>query len=130
MMQAATACFLIAVVLLCPYCCLGEKAGSGVSHTSAIGCCCCGERGDSDNDAPQRPEEGDSDCLCRGAIFEGVRVEALDDSASLIVTPVVIAEADAPSVSVTGNVDFPCACHFPPLSTGRDLCALCCALLL
>jgi len=125
--------YLIVVVLLaCPYICLGEQI-SATAQCSGATCCCCRTPEDERSDAPLpvNHESGDHDCLCHGAIVRaGLR--ALDFDA----TPSHAFDLPAgirslASVDLLLKNESRDACHgFPPLSTGRDICALTGAFLL
>lgn len=127
MIRLATNYLLIAVVLTCPYQCLGEE----VHETTAPGqrsTCCCGDQDQSTGDeTPQAPNERDEDCLCRGAIFDASRVadDDLNTPMAMPGTLEVTSPANQPSLAA---LSFESPHQFPPFSTGRDVCALTCTL--
>ncbi len=128
-MRASVAYQLIVLVVVCPYFCMGEDAGASDAQASANPCCCKDGPIDGDNRAPQPQDQSDSDCLCHGAIVDGVNAQTAEFGTDLFVTDLLDLSSGAvplkPSIDLSLGV-----CHFPPLLTGRDVCALTCALLL
>jgi len=130
MLRTIIAYLLIAVVLICPYLCLGEEGAWTVAHSSAAGCACCGEPAQSNGEAPESPDEGEPDCLCHGAIMDGSRVECPEARADEMLILALDLNDDTLASSLLSALGSPLPSHFPPLSTGREICAICCALLL
>lgn len=125
MARATVTHLLIATVLICPYLCLGELTES-VSCAQAVGCSCCHDPLGQDNDAPESPEDGDQDCLCHGAIA-AVKVESPETSASESSFAGTLAlDLDRSVLSGSGllSLDSRRSVHFPPLCSGREICAL------
>jgi hypothetical protein len=125
MARATVTYLLIATVLICPYLCLGEDTEAADAHSLAVGCSCCHVPLGQDNEAPESPEDGDQDCLCHGAI-EADKVEAPDCGADALShfwfsTPDF--GLSFPS-SACGTLDARHSVHFPPLCSGREICAL------
>ena len=125
MAKATLAYLLIATVLICPYLCLAEGTEAADVCAQAVSCSCSDEPLGQDNDTPESPEGGEHDCLCRGAI-EAAKIEGSDfgaDDLSLYwVSPLEIGlsfPSSACSTLESGN-----SVHFPPLSSGREICAL------
>lgn len=132
-MRATVSYLLIAGVLFCPYSCMGEQPEADAAPAAEAGCLCCHEpQDDSANEVPRLPDESDPDCLCHGAVFQS-RVECeqsvADDVAYFSCTTLNDRLSNF-SGSLFFGCDFSLPCHFPPLSTGRDICALTCALLI
>ncbi|MCA9247578.1 MAG: hypothetical protein KDA42_10695 [Planctomycetales bacterium] len=119
----------IAIVLVCPYLCLGSAEGCSTADVQKDKCCCHCDSREANDDAPPTPRDSGPDCLCHGAVIDGAKIELqtfADDSAlvaTLYLPTSMFVEAQSVAVS-------PHPCHFPPGSSGRDLCALNCALLL
>jgi hypothetical protein len=131
--RRTTVHLLVFVLLGCPFFCLLQLGGENGAEARAPSCA-CGSSDSSDNqpfhDGSNNEQE---DCLCRGAImFPGVRVADGEVGVSplsavapyLAVTNTQIAE----SAGEAGVCSFPS--HFPPLSSGRDICVLTGVLLL
>ena len=121
---------LIAVVLICPYCCLGKDARQSTSHSPPVSCSCCSKPAPSDDQAPRSPDEGDPDCLCHGAIMNGSKALCSEATADEIVISLLDLDDDGLSCSLLATLGSTLPSHFPPFSTGRGICALTCALLL
>ncbi len=131
--RQTTVHLLVCVLLGCPFFCLLELGGEKGAEARVPACACC-PPDSSDN----QPFHGSSnreqpDCLCRGAImFSAVRVEGGDVG----VTPLsaianYLGATNTPvaqSAGKTGLSSFPS--HFPPFSSGREICALTGVLLL
>jgi hypothetical protein len=142
-MRAPVAYLLIALMLACPYLCMGGECfpagdvGEGVTRSTPAACCrsCCDQQlPQSDDQSPDPAHEGNSDCLCHGAIYES-RAKSPGcgdhDLFACWVSTTGPQSADACILSPAAHHDHaPLSQHFPPLITARDLCALTCALLL
>lgn len=118
-----TAHILIALVLACPYFCMGNALGSMPTGCSS-GCCC--PQNDPGQENPEAPADGD--CLCHGAVVDAdARTADLDLTIPLSWLFVDVAWLTHPALSY---ITFETPHHFPPFSTGRDICALTCTLLI
>jgi hypothetical protein len=130
MLRTTIAYLLVALLLICPYLCLGEWAGVMGAHSPEVGCS-CGERPETDDNAPKSPADKAPDCLCRGAILDSGRCAELDAEEPLLAIDWTIDDALSSS---TGVFSSAIACegsgHFPPVCSGRDICSLVCVLLL
>ena len=116
---------LIALVLACPYFCMGDALGSPSTGCSS-GCCC--PQNDPGQESPGAPAGNDGDCLCRGAVVDTEAGTAdLDFAASLTW---IVADVAGSTHLVLSNIVFELPHHFPPFSTGRDVCALTCTFLI
>ncbi len=71
LLRAVTSALLVAVLLVCPYGCLGKELAEGGSLLSrTLGCCGhCGTSGDSGL-GPEGSCVPDADCLCHGAVLQ------------------------------------------------------------
>ena len=127
MIRLATTYLLIAVVLICPYMCLGESVLGAVAHCQQNACCCDDEENSSGDQTPESPNERDEDCLCHGAIFDASR-SADDELTSPTTMQWLLEVASAPTNLSLAAVSFEPPHQFPPFSTGRDVCALTCTL--
>ena len=81
------------------------------------------------DETPQSPNEHDEDCFCHGAIFDGSRT-ADDESTCPVAIQWVLEVASPTNQPSLAAVSFELPHSFPPFSTGRDVCALTCTLLL
>ena len=122
---------LIVAVLACPYLCLGEASGAPVASCKADHCRCPHNGDRSGREAPQSPADESGDCLCYGAIVDGLRSVDLDYSPAVAVTWLDGDSLLSPigTSLALGAISFEQPHQFPPLSSGRDVCALTCALL-
>lgn len=129
MLRSCVTQLLVVLVVICPYFCLGEAAEVPGAQSVSSTCCCKRGPTDGDHESPHPQDRDESDCLCHGAIADGVKVEAAECDTELFVTDLLDLSSDVvrsqPSYDLLLGV-----CHFPPFSTGRDVCALTCALLL
>ena len=118
---------IIAVVLACPYFCMGHVSGS----TSAICKTGCGCSQTQSQDNPGEPADHAPDCLCQGAVDGDVHSADLE-----LVLPLTVDWFDTdiaflnPRCSVPSCIAFELPHNFPPFSTGRDVCALTCSFLI
>ena len=119
---------MITVILGNPYFCMGETGNEDRAQSAVAKCSCCKHPAERE-DAPRLPDENEPDCLCRGAIIDGLRQVEPDDSAGLPVHWMTV-EAEFTSQLSFVVVTTEPPHHFPPFSTGRDVCALTCTLLL
>lgn len=130
MQRIAVTYLLIAIVLMSPQLCLGEAAGVTGAPSEAGGCSCAEHKDHSGGETPQPSDENEPDCLCRGAIMDGVRSTELDSSTPLAVEWLIDdAILSSMALSLADSASEP-PHQFPPFSTGRDVCVLTCALLL
>jgi len=142
MMRIITSQLLMAVLLLCPYLCMGKLASHGGSSIDAGVCCCAvprdlgrscpaSDKGPASDEDPSLPVESQADCLCQGAISDvsrTVQVEirlplsgsvcSFEATGSTLVNP----SLTAPS--------FESSQQPVPFVTGRNVCALSGVLLL
>ena len=129
MLRIANSYFLIAIVLICPQLCWGEAVGAAGGTGDAGGCCCAEHHDRSGGETPQSSDENGTDCLCQGAIMDGVRSTEFESLVPLVAPFVDDAILCSAALSLADASSEP-PHHFPPLSTGRDICVLTCALLL
>ena len=135
MLRIAIVISLIANVLTCPYFCMGQIGAGGSPCSELRTCSCCSKSCSSrpsgrDQDTPKVPRESGGNCLCHGAIIDGVKpseyeIAGADHSFALL----------APQNEILGC--SPLSQHsqlffsqFSPLCSGRELCTLICALLI
>lgn len=121
---------LIAEVLCCPYLCLGEAVDESVVPYRIGGHCCSEKHAEPGSQPPQLPHDGGHDCLCQRAIVDGIRPLELD-----LVTPPAITWSTGDTLPF--SLALSCADassepphHFPPFTSGRDICTLRCLLLI
>lgn len=128
MLRTITATLTIVVLLTCPYLCMGDGVGMRLAERQTHLCDCPQSDNQSDSGRPSCPTDKGPDCLCHGALADSVRTTELGDWDLLDVNSSLdnVCLAD---LSVT-STSFELPHHFPPFSTGRDVCALTCALLL
>ena len=119
---------LIAVLLICPYLCLGEAVGATAAPLYTASCSCCGTPTESGDKAPERPAEDEPDCLCHGAIVDVSRVEIGAVNAGEFVMACGVDPHSCSPVSVLDSRLF--FSQFPPFYSGRDLCIWCALLLI
>ena len=119
---------IIAVVLACPYLCMGHVFGS-TSTICETGCGCSHTQ---PQENPTEPAEHAHDCLCQGAVVDGeLRSVDFEFSAPLSIDCLVADVAfSIPKGAMYSNIGFESPHSFPPFSTGRDVCALTCTLLI
>ncbi|REJ65704.1 MAG: hypothetical protein DWQ31_17355 [Planctomycetota bacterium] len=130
MLRIATSHLLFAIVLMSPYLCLGEAAGAISAPHQGGGCSCAKHNHESGGETPQPSDENEPDCLCRGAIMDGVRSTELDSSMPLTVVWLIDDAVLAPTAISLADTSSEPPHQFPPFSTGWDICVLTCALLL
>jgi hypothetical protein len=133
MFRAINTYLQIAVLLICPYACLGKASGSESPPESA-GCRCCShEQEQPSQESPATPadQDQDADCLCHGAIVDGkLRTSELDQATPLASGWLIDNLALSSAVPSSATISFERPRQFPPFSTGRDVRALTCVLLL
>lgn len=127
MLKPVTTLSLIALVLICPYLCLGEAVGVVEEPLPASTCCCHDQDEHASDKSPESPCDGDSDCLCQGAVFE--RSRTVDDElmSSPAISWLLAVTSSSTNLSLAA-VSFESPHQFPPFSTGRDVCTLTCTL--
>ena len=121
---------LVVALLACPYLCMGAEAGLDCEMPFASCCACSHAPAPSDRDLPGSPVEYNSNCLCNGAVIDGDVRSAGTDVA--VPSPIEWQLNDSTLLSCdacAASISFERSHQFPP-STGRDVCALTCALLL
>ena len=124
MAKATLSYLLAATVLICPYLCLGEDTEAADACAQAVACTCSDEPLGQHNEAPESPEGGDQDCLCRGAI-EAAKIEGSDYGTDKLLlrwlSPLELGlsfpSSDCSTLKSGHSV------HFPTLSSGREICA-------
>lgn len=134
MMYHQTIIHLLVVVLLgCPFFCLSELDREKVAEAPVASCACCSPESSDSQPCHDGPNRERKDCLCRGAIMlpamrvtinevEITPLSAIDRY--LVVTNMPVAD----EAGEAGSSSFPV--HFPPFSSGREICALTGVLLL
>lgn len=130
--RVVVTCVLMAVMLSCPYLCLGQRAQDAPASGDATCACCDRSRLPSEREAPEHRDDKQPDCLCHGAIVEGARLApetALSD-AFMTQTMDLARDTGAIALSSEASIDRAHPCHFPPVASGREICALCGSLLL
>lgn len=130
MLRTTTANLTIVVLLTCPYLCMGEVVGARLGDCQTDACSCSQGDGQSDQETPSSPADNDPDCLCHGALVDVVRTIDFDDSTPLYINWRIVDGASCSTALSLANISYEPPHHFPPFSTGRDVCALTCALLL
>ena len=140
MMQVAHVFLLIVCLLWCPMRCLGalSKECAQVSQKNAYSCCRhCDEQQRpttpfGDDRQPDNPADdcGCGSCLCHGAVVAGVTIDVVDSDVFSYVTPLLKVDARAHFSLLLTASHSQHPCHFPPLASGREICALTCVLLL
>ncbi len=123
---------LSAVLLGCPFICLGEAVGTSCGE---FACCDCQDQEPAPGACPMPdgPVEDEPDCLCRGAIAgaDGPSIVSDLENEVRFIEDIDVLLAGAHSVVNRFVESLPFrASHFPPLSSGRDICALISARLL
>ena len=120
---------LIAIVLTCPYLCIGDALAVSVCAEQVVACGCT--QGTPGQENPGNPAESSPDCLCHGAVVDGnVRTVHLD-WATQVGLSWFMADVGSSLCRITlASIAFEPAHQFPPFPTGRDLCALTCTFLI
>ena len=141
MIQVAHVFLMIVCLLWCPMRCMGALSGRECAQVSQRQVCsCCGhcdeqQRPTTPSGEDRQPENpaddcGCGSCLCHGAVVAGTTIDVADSDGFSYVTPLLEVDIRA-SISLllmASHSQHPC--HFPPLASGRKVCALTCALLL
>ena len=129
--RVTTTWCLIAVLVLCPFACMGPAGATCAEqdaghHQAALGSCCPPAKCPDGDGAPcdRHPAERAASCLCHGALLA-------DQSPALDLQPVPVfwLVQELPMASGTGGRAWDVtvensACHFPSLDSGRELRAL------
>ena len=127
MTRTVVAYVLAATTLICPYLCLGQSAGKPAAHSDAKSCSCHKGPSSPSDKPPENRDEQEPDCLCHGAIVDGVKVGgqiALADF-DFVRFLDVVSEVGAATSSCERVIDGTLhPCHFPPRSSGREICEL------
>jgi len=134
-----TAYFLVLLLVSCPYFCLAESPGTVAGVAAARPCSHCngcsrsGDRAPTDR-APtdDRTDTGCGNCLCHGAVFYGWKVQSqqrVESPESRVQSRNALALYRCLRLCSTldsglWTLDSGLSCHFPPYSTGREICAL------
>ena len=105
---------------------MGEAAGE--TGASKGGCSCTKHTDQPSGETPQPSDENEPDCLCHGAIMGDVRSAELEISTVLSINWLVD-DASLSAIKIS-SADACFEPFFPPHSTGRDICALKCVLLI
>lgn len=119
---------LIALLLACPYFCFGKPSEADARCAVACNSCC--------NKAPQKdegnphpwkgsegPEQGhDGDCLCRGAVVEGLKADALRIAGGELARGAWVTVEDVALLSRCAAPSDPLC--YPSSSLGRQVCIL------
>ncbi len=134
-MQKFTPPLLIAILLICPYFCLGELAGGMVALHDLGSCSCTRYQAEhqSGSETPDTPNNGQPDCLCHGAgaVADGLKSAQTESMLSLTIRSGLLDVAPLTSACHSlAATSFELPHQFPPLSCGRDVCALTGVLLL
>jgi len=79
---------------------------------------------------PQLPDSDGDDCFCQGAIIDHVRAVDPNEQHMLATGWLDIGPRTTSIGMSTADISSEPPHHFPPFSTGRDICALTSALLL
>ncbi|GIW93148.1 MAG: hypothetical protein KatS3mg110_1189 [Pirellulaceae bacterium] len=128
MLGLATHYLLIALVLVCPYFCMGDGAAVQGAAREVYGCCPCGEHA-SQPHQPPAPCECRWDCLCRGAVADGGS-RLTGAAAEMAVAWFGGDPTEHHSTSNSAYLDLDSPHQFFLVFSGRDSCALKCAWLL
>ena len=132
-LRGLTTWLLVAVLLGCPYVCILQLA---LPMSMSDSLCSCGSCHGLDHSEFLEPppsdsgsSEGQTPCLCKGAVLECS--EKLIDigreaARSSFFEDALLALSRRPASSAIndGRCFLAHASHFPPLSSGRDICAL------
>ena len=125
MAKASVAYLLIATVMVCPYLCLGEDAEAVDACATQVRCSCSDEPANGDKVPPESPDDEGRDCLCQGAI-EAVKADdsscCADELLLCRMSPLEL-DLSRPSYACS-TLESGHSVHFPPLSSGREICAL------
>lgn len=129
--RVTTTWCLIAVLVLCPFACMGPKAATCAEqdaghYQAARGACCAASKCPDDDRVPRdrKPVPQGGSCLCHGALLADQ-----SPASDLQPVPVFWLVQELPMASGTGGRAWDVtvetsACHFPSLDSGRELRAL------
>ena len=123
---------LVLVLAGCPYFCLAESPGAVTEMAAARPCSHCNSCPRSDDRVPtdDRTDTGCGNCLCHGAVLYGWKVESqqrVESPESRVQSRngfVLYQLASSQFYSRLSTLNSQLSCHFPPSSTGREICAL------
>ena len=128
-----TAGLLVCILLGCPFFCLLELGGEKGAEARALSCACCSPDSSGDEPFHDSSNREQKDCLCRGAVIAtpvrgadgdiGVTPLSAIDHYPEVTNTLVAQSADKAGLSSFHS-------HFPPFSSGREICALTGVLLL
>lgn len=123
---------LVLLILACPYLCLAElvAAVSERAESSCCGQCRCGDESSRSAPGNEDSNRDAGNCFCHGAIMDGSRNVAVPADGAPLGVPLLAVNPGVLCGALPAAPRDPAACHFPPCSSGRDICALVCALLL
>ena len=133
MYYQTTVHLLVGVLLGCPFVCLSELGREKGAEVRAPSCACCSPGSSDSQPCHDGSNREQKDCLCGGAImFPAVRFAVGDVGvAPLSAIDHYLEVANTPVVGIAGEADLSSfASHFPPFSSGREICALTGVLLL
>ncbi len=129
MLRTAIVFLLIWNVLVCPYRCMGQIASSVFAYTADEGCSCCQKPADPTGSTPTPPCDDECNCFCGGAIVSDCKIDS-DSIGMELSVPLPAHEGDTVALVLLTSTCELFFSHFPPHSTGRDICALKCVLLI
>ena len=115
-------------MLVCPFFCMNEAKGSTNRPTETKKCCCSPQE-EPGEESPQPPATG-IDCLCQGAITAEVQTVDFDFAPQLVMDWLGGEIANSLASLILSEMTSESPHSFPPLSTGREICALICVQLL
>ncbi|GEM_PF-5858786 len=125
LLRTATSWLLAAVLLVCPYGCLGKELGGGRSLLSrALGC--CGHCGTEQGTKPASPSSctPEADCLCHGAVLQHRALDTpLEQTPPIFGQPVGQVPQLLPGTELPAPGVFPYEDLFRLRPAGRALCA-------
>jgi hypothetical protein len=128
MIQTVVTYLLAGTMLICPYMCFEQMAGKSAAPCATGSCCCHDQCPSPDGQGPEEEDRDNTqpDCLCHGAIVAGTKIEHQAPPADFYVGR---ATDQACKVGAIGpffepSLDGTHPCHFPPLASGREICAL------
>ncbi len=128
---------LIAVLLGCPFVCIAESGPAGCAcpeRNQRESCCdgesCCQEPSDEDAPSDDSSNLPKPDCACNGAVVQQSTVDCPESEADESIVVLLAPVDDALLRSRLAALSSPLAGHFPLLTTGREIRALTCAMLL
>jgi len=124
---------LVSVLLACPFLCFLRLGGGEGAEARALSCACCSPDSSDSQPCHDGSNREQKDCLCHGAIMVPA-MRVADGEAG--VTPLAAVDhyfevTNRPVAEIAGRVGASSlSSHFPPFSSGREICALTGVLLL